>query len=375
MHRMELDTAGVRLGDTFLCDCGIVHEAHTRAIYLGEGLEDLLGEALKDREIKGPVLLVTGGSKTRLVAGLAVERYFRSLGVSTVTVEARRADIYTVSEIEAEAARCVLAVAVGGGTAIDACKYAAHMAGIPFISVPTSISHDGIASPIASIMIGRRRTSMVTTPPTIVLIQVDIVAGSPRRLLSSGCADIIAKTTALRDWMLGRRVKGEYFCVNAFSLAASALRDVTRYIDSGMSDVSILASAAVKCGLSMTLMRSSRPCSGAEHLFAHYLDASGGCAGLHGEKVGIGAILAAKRYEDIDEPATHDIELSAEKVRAYLARAGAPISIRDIGVSVDKAVEALIHCKSIRPERYTILHHAPLTLRGAQDLLQRAGVR
>src|SRR5579875_1210140 len=40
---------------------------------------------------------------------------------------------------------------IGGGKTIDVTKYAAHMAGIPMVSVPTSLAHDGIASPVSTL--------------------------------------------------------------------------------------------------------------------------------------------------------------------------------------------------------------------------------
>src|ERR1039457_7261644 len=40
---------------------------------------------------------------------------------------------------------------IGGGRTIDVTKFAAHMAGIPMVAVTTSLSHDGIASPISTL--------------------------------------------------------------------------------------------------------------------------------------------------------------------------------------------------------------------------------
>ena len=38
-----------------------------------------------------------------------------------------------------------------GGRTLDVTKFAAHMAGIPMVAVATSLAHDGIASPTASL--------------------------------------------------------------------------------------------------------------------------------------------------------------------------------------------------------------------------------
>src|SRR3990172_490862 len=42
-----------------------------------------------------------------------------------------------------------LPVAIGGGRIIDITKSAAYSAGVPWIAVATSLSHDGICSPVA----------------------------------------------------------------------------------------------------------------------------------------------------------------------------------------------------------------------------------
>ncbi len=43
-------------------------------------------------------------------------------------------------------------VGIGGGRTIDATKYAATLSGIPMVSVATNLSHDGICSPVASLV-------------------------------------------------------------------------------------------------------------------------------------------------------------------------------------------------------------------------------
>src|SRR5258708_16906865 len=40
---------------------------------------------------------------------------------------------------------------IGGGKTIDVAKFAALLAGIPMVSVATSLSHDGIASPVSTL--------------------------------------------------------------------------------------------------------------------------------------------------------------------------------------------------------------------------------
>ncbi|MCS7146180.1 MAG: iron-containing alcohol dehydrogenase [Nitrososphaerota archaeon] len=369
----QIDFPEIKLGVTFDCPCGRTHRVPTRRILFGDSLNELLS-SIPDDEIPSGDILIVSGPKTRLIAGEGVAEHFHKRGRRTVVLEVERADLATVSKVERAASACSLAVAVGGGNAIDACKYSAHRLGIPFISIPTTISHDGVASPVASISLGSKRTSLMTAPPILVAITEPLIKHSPKRLIASGCADILAKSTSLRDWLLGHIVKDEHICRATFGLVASALLEIRRFIEDGGGDFILLSSAAVRCGLAMTLIGSSRPCSGAEHLFSHYIDGVGEGIGLHGEQVGMGAVLMAMRYEEFDILPPRGVELTGAEIRNYLAKAGAPTSINDIQVSKETAIRALLECKEIRPERYTILHHAPLTHRGAANLLRKAGM-
>jgi len=46
-----------------------------------------------------------------------------------------------------------------------------------------------------------------------------------------------------------------------------------------------------KLRVAMSIAGSSRPCSGAEHLFSHALDIVAGETSLHGSRTGVGAIM------------------------------------------------------------------------------------
>src|SRR5688572_31403519 len=42
-------------------------------------------------------------------------------------------------------------VGIGGGRTLDLAKYAASLSGLPMVAVATSLAHDGLASPVASL--------------------------------------------------------------------------------------------------------------------------------------------------------------------------------------------------------------------------------
>jgi glycerol-1-phosphate dehydrogenase [NAD(P)+] len=63
-----------------------------------------------------------------------------------------------------------------------------------------------------------------------------------------------------------------------------------------------------------------------------------------------------------------------EKVRASLAEAKAPTSAKELGVSDEVIVEALVRAASIRPDRYTILGEKGLSEKAAVDLARATRV-
>ena len=46
---------------------------------------------------------------------------------------------------------------------------------------------------------------------SIIKSNLDIIKKAPKKLLASGCGDLMAKVTAVHDWELGRDKIGEYY--------------------------------------------------------------------------------------------------------------------------------------------------------------------
>src|SRR5450756_2988326 len=91
---------------------------------------------------------------------------------------------------------------VGGGTIIDAAKISSCTQNIPFISIPTTVSHDGIASPLASIKGSDKPYSILAQAPLAIIADTEVIAQAPWRFMISGCGDVISKFTAVKDLSL-----------------------------------------------------------------------------------------------------------------------------------------------------------------------------
>jgi glycerol-1-phosphate dehydrogenase [NAD(P)+] len=311
-------------------------------------------------------------AKIIVASGTNVQERVREMVASSVTgrvgwvdvVSSDMKNVHSVMKVSRDA-RCI--IGLGGGKSVDVGKLAASKLKVPFFSVPTSASHDGIASPFASIRGTTKHYSIKAKPPVGILADVDVIAAAPPRLFAAGCGDLVAKLTAVRDWQLGHDATGEYYGEYAASLAMMSARMVIdnskRMGRADKSAVRDLVEALISTGVAAGIAGTSRPCSGSEHLFSHALDAICPGRGLHGEKCGIGTILSAKMQG-----------LDWEAVRKALKDVGAPTKAKEIDVTDDQVVEALVEAASIRPDRYTILSEAKLDATKARELAEETGV-
>ncbi len=256
---------------------------------------------------------------------------------------------------------------VGGGTIIDAAKVSSRSQNIPFISVPTTVSHDGIASPLASIKGSDKPYSVLAQAPLAIIADTEVIAKAPWRFVISGCGDVIAKYTAVKDWKLAHLVHDEYYGEYAASLALMSAKLVSQnaklivnHEDEGLR---VLLEALISCGVAMSIAGSSRPCSGGEHLFSHALDMVNSHHAMHGEQCGVGSILTAYLYR-----------ANWQRIKSSLKLIGAPTTAKELGVSDADVVKALELAARIRPERYTILQKLNLSLEACEKTAKATGI-
>ena len=134
-------------------------------------------------------------------------------------VEVDSSDMRNVERVIEASSKAYCIVGIGGGKSVDVGKLAAFRINLPFFSVPTSASHDGISSPFASISGTGTHYSERAKPPVGILADIDVIAAAPRRLEAAGCGDLVSKLTAVKDWELASKEAGEYYGGYAANLA------------------------------------------------------------------------------------------------------------------------------------------------------------
>jgi glycerol-1-phosphate dehydrogenase [NAD(P)+] len=320
-------------------------------VEIRSGAVKSLAELLNDSRIssQGHVAVVVGPGQGERV-------------VTEVGAALRNADVYPVEggtrEAAAELADSLrqgsydAVVGIGGGRTLDVAKYAASLTGLPMVSVATNLAHDGIASPVASLEYDGHKGSYGVHLPIAVFVDLDYVRTSPSEQLRSGVGDALSNLSALADWELAGRERGEPIDGLAAALARAAAESLLRRDEELASPefLAVLAESLVLSGLAMALAGSSRPCSGACHEISHAIDALYPGSASHGEQVAVGALFAS--FLRADE------NLGA--LDGALARYGVARLPADLGLTDEQFAAAVAHAPSTRPDRYTILEHLDL---------------
>jgi len=295
--------------------------------------------------------LIVAGSKTWDIAGKTVKALLEEEGLEVNTFLVESATVKDVEAVEEKikVLKPHVVFGVGGGTKIDVAKLSSAHQEIPFISVPTTASHDGIASPLSSVKGFEKPYSVLAQAPIAIIADTNIIMQAPWRFTISGCGDVIAKFTAVKDWKLARDEINEYYGGYAASLALMSSKLVMQNAElikqESEEGLRILLEALISCGVSMSIAGTSRPCSGSEHLFSHALDMIKPTHAMHGEQCGVGTIMM-----------THLHRANWRRVRDTLRKLGAPTNAFDLGIEKEDVIKALEMAATMRPERYTILN-------------------
>ena len=244
-------------------------------------------------------------------------------------------------------------VGIGGGQTLDVAKYAATRAAVPMVAVATNLAHDGICSPVASLEHRGVKGSFGVSMPLAVVVDLDYVRNAPARMVRSGVGDAVSNVSAIDDWLLANRERGEPVDGLAVTFARTAAESVLHRRDGiGDNDFLIaLAEALVLSGMAMSVAGNSRPCSGACHEFLHAVDTLHPGTANHGELAGVGALFAYHLRSD---------EVRFQQIADCLRRHDLPLSPRDLGLTEDQFAAAVQHAPETRPDRYTVLEHLDL---------------
>lgn len=278
-------------------------------------------------------------------------------------------------------------VAIGAGTINDIVKMAVYQVGLPYAVVGTAPSMNGYTSGIAAILSKGVKTTQPCTPPVACLIDLDIMAQAPYRMIASGLGDLISKPVSNADWRLAYRLVDAFYSPDAMILveAGHKLLDGIAHLlpQRDVEAVGKLSASLCLSGLAMSVAGSSSPASGGEHLISHYIDmthfAWGESHDFHGCQVGVGTITTAAMYEALAllQPETIDIEARVQALlpwpeyaeilkKRFGSLAPAVLEFAEKGYPSKDAIRSRL--QRLKKEWNEILSDVRQTLRSADDI-------
>ena len=319
-----------------------------------------VGSTLREADIHGKILYISDPAVDKLY-GHIVRPQIESVGqikVDTVEQNTIRYAMSVAERMIATDVECI--VGMGGGRVLDVCKYAAFIAKKPFMSIPTTMANDGLASPIAVLKReDNKPKSLGCAMPAMLILDTELIATCPPALIKAGIGDTISNYMALKDWDLavsrGKEVMNGY----AYMMSKTSLDALmkTQYDSITPEFLDALANSLVLSGIAMDFAGSSRPVSGSEHLFSHALDYYCETQNLHGFNVALGTIAILKL---IGEDYTDALN--------YLRKFDVDIHPGRMGIDEDTFVYCMQNATAMRNNRYTYLHEVDLNASTLQKL-------
>jgi len=336
-------------------------------ILIEDSIKDSAGLVCKDLGLQRKCLLLSG-QKTYDILGKDVLEDIRANNFRVKSKIVSSIEKDEIDKIIKFAQGFDYIVGVGSGKVIDIAKYVSFQNKIPYVSVPTSASHDGITSPRATLTKKGKRYSYEAQSPIAILVDINTIKESPYRMIASGCADVISNITAVPDWRLAHKERNEFYSEYAATLSISSaqivLESADKIRDLKKTGIKNLMEALINSGIAMCIAGSSRPSSGSEHLFSHALDAIfPEKMSLHGEQCGVGTIISAYLYD-----------LNWKRIQKVLKSLRCPVSAHELRIPEKIVLNALLQAKDIRKDRYTILNKKPLNETMAREILLETGI-
>ncbi len=247
-------------------------------------------------------------------------------------------------------------IGFGGGTVLDLAKYAAFVSKTMYLCLPTTLSNDSLASPVAVLGTeGKARKTFQCTIPDAIIVDVNVIMGAPVKQLLAGIGDTISKYTALNDWKIAHTVGNSRVDDFAYMLSKMAFNTICFNEEKELkskSFIKILTQALVMGGLAMEIAGDSRPASGSEHLFCHALEEnfSEQVNVTHGIAVAMGS-YAACIFQN----------RNIGKITRLLKEYQLPVKPSAWGITEEIFVGAWQQAAASRPDRYTILNETDLS--------------
>ncbi len=304
----------------------------------GKNATESLGQEMKTVGLEGSALIVAGKSAIALLS----DTWKRSLGAAGMVHAVHRfggecshSEIARVQE-SARQARARVIIGAGGGKVLDTARAAAADLNLPVVNCPTVASSDAPCSALSVIYTDDgvfQEYRIYGKNPDLVLVDTQVIAQSPPRLLVAGMGDALATWFEAKTCVDGnvRNMRGGASSQSALALArlcyetlladgADARRAVERKVVTPALERLVEANTLLS-GLGF----ESSGLAAAHAVHNGLTTAAQTHPFFHGEKVAYG-VLVQLTLEGKPRSLLND-------VLSFSTEVGLPITLADIGLS------------------------------------------
>jgi glycerol dehydrogenase len=303
----------------------------------GRGATAALGREMAALGLEGPALFIAGKTAISRLG----EVWKRSLleagirhAVHVFGGECTLAEIERAKTGARQAATRTI-VGAGGGKVLDTARAVAADLGLPVVSCPTVASSDAPCSALSVIYSEEgifQEYRFYRRNPDLVLVDTEVIAHAPARLLTAGMGDALATWFEARTCVAGsvQNMRGGGSTASALALAELCYRTL---LADGPAALEAVSARAVTPALERlveanTLLSGlgfeSSGLAGAHAVHNGLTAAQETHAFFHGEKVAFG-LLVQLVLEGTPQA-------TVSEVLAFSSRVGLPITLADIGL-------------------------------------------
>jgi len=197
----------------------------------GRNATTQLGQEMHTIGLEGPALILAGRSAIQLLS----EVWRKTLGDAGISFDVHRfggeCSLAEIERIKASARKLPARVIIsaGGGKALDAGRAAAADLGLPVVNCPTIASSDAPCSALSVIYTEEgafQQYRIYGRNPDLVLVDTEVIARSPARLLVAGMGDALATVFEARTCVEGhvKNMRGGASTRSALALAELCYR-------------------------------------------------------------------------------------------------------------------------------------------------------
>lgn len=301
-----------------VCSCGRTHKMETQFCVIESGVLKNISTYMKQNSMRGYSVAVYDDNTYKATK----DRHPQVDAQVILPAENLHANEHGVELLQEKLPKeTEIIIAIGSGTIHDISRFCAYKRNIDFVSCPTAASVDGFCSSVAAMSWNGCKKTLTAVAPRIVVADLDVIKNAPIRLAKSGFGDMVGKYVSLTDWKVGNLLTGEFYCDTIAELTRQATENVVASSEGiALGDVNAyekLMYGLLMSGLAMQMIGNSRPASGAEHHISHFIEMNppsieNSSDALHGEKVGVGTLLAIKEYRrsaSLPQPSYKDYEV------------------------------------------------------------------